>query len=611
MQIRTALLVTSRLTALLAVGLWLVASADAQATGDADTIQVNAPGFQLGEAASIREGEKQTVLSLVGTRAQKLFTQSGIKQDLAPALRGPEPKRPHFSVRFALPLPPDNNTNLVGGLVGLDAGVWAHNHSPGFEVLPNGDLLAVYFSARMANGEAESAKDTRFIQARLRHGAEQWDMPEPFLDFEGMNDQSALLWRDGKSVWFFGGGRGASTMMPFKLAASTNNGVTWTLTLPQLDKPATDFTAQPISSAFRGANGAMYFAMDAKEDSSFLWRSSDAGVHWTDMGGRTGTRHSPIVPLDDKGNLLSFGGKNSPMNGWTPMNRSSDWGATWNESKPAPFPALGNNQRPSLIRLANGNLCFVTDTYTRKIGKSPEGWKLGEGCVVAISTNSGKDWHMKRLPVELPHEKLESRNGTLGYATVRQAPNGLIHVLATMTRPCLHYEFNEAWVMSNTGDIQPEHAGGMIEMYRENYTDGSPRVTWNARVCPNGRYLLEGKEASYHPDGKVEHEVTYASGRKTGEETFWATDGTKLWSWNHDVKKHVSIWTHYWPDGRKRIESTWDTNPRAQDVKREFPGFVADGPARHWNASGKLTDSYEFADGALNRESQKGAHASR
>jgi len=610
MQTRNALLVISRLTAILAAGLVLGDRLEAQTPLDLEFIVVKAPGFQLGEPASIRDGTRQFVLSLDGASKQKLFTQAAVKQDSAPALRGPNPGRPYFATRFALPIPPDNNTNLVGGLVGLDAGVWAHNHSPGFEVLPNGDLLAVYFSARMANGEAESAKDTRFIQARLRHGAEQWDLPEVFLDFEGMNDQSALLWRDGNSVHFFGGGRGASAMLPFKHAVSTNNGVSWTLTLPQLDKPAMDYTAQPIVNAFRGAAGALFVAMDAKEDASFLWRSDD-GIHWRDMGGRTGTRHSTIVPLDDKGNLLSIGGKNTPMNGWTPMNRSSDWGATWSESKPAPFPALGNNQRPSLIRLANGHLCFVTDTYTRKVGKSPDGWKLGEGSVVAISTNNGVDWRMKRLPVELPHEKRESKNGTLGYATVRQAPNGVIHVLATMTWPCLHYEFNEAWVFSDAGDIQPERNGGMIEMYRENYADGSPRVTWNARICPNGRYLLDGKETSYHANGKPEHEVTYASGRKTGEETFWAADGTKLWCWLHDIKKHVSSWVQYWPDGRKRLESTWDTNPRAQDLKREFSGFVADGPARHWDASGKLKESHEFADGALVRETKKGLNASR
>jgi len=611
MRTVNTLLLHTRTAALTAVVVAFTFPVGAQTRLDIEAIRVRASGFQVSEPATIRDGAKQIILTLDPVPLQPAFNQSAIKQDAAPALRGPNPVLPHFTVRFALPLPPDNDTNLIGALVGLDENVWAHNHSPGFEVLPNGDLLAVYFSARAANGAAESASDTRFIQARLRCGAEQWDMPELFYDLKGCNEQSGLLWKDGNTIRFFGGGRGASDWLAFKMASSTNNGATWAISLPQLDRPATDFTAQPIANAFRGANSAMYVAMDAKEDESFLWCSRDGGIHWSDMGGRTGARHSTIVPLDERGSLLSLGGKNTSLNGWTPMNTSTNWGATWSESKPAPFPALGNNQRPCLIRLANGHLCFVTDSYSRKTGKSPEGWTLGEGCMAAISTNNGVNWRMKRLPVELPHEKRENKNGTLGYATVRQAPNGLIHVLATMTQPCLHYEFNEAWIWSDAADIKPESSGGMIEMYRENYPDGSPRVTWNARICPNGRYLLEGLETSYHANGKKEHEVMYVGGRKTGEETFWAADGTKRWSWSHNLKQNVSTWTHYWPNGQKRVESTWDTHPEARDLKRQFIGYVADGPAKHWDAGGRLTDSYQFADGVLLRETKKGLNASR
>jgi len=54
------------------------------------------------------------------------------------------------------------------------------------------------------------------------------------------------------------------------MAVSTNNGATWTMSLPLLDAPARDFTAQPITSAFRGADDAIFFAMDAGKDASFL-----------------------------------------------------------------------------------------------------------------------------------------------------------------------------------------------------------------------------------------------------------------------------------------------------------------------------------------------------
>jgi len=53
------------------------------------------------------------------------------------------------------------------------------------------------------------------------------------------------------------------------------------------------------------------------------------------MGGRTGGRHSVIMPLDDQGNLLSIGGKNSSVDGWSPRNVSTYRGATWSSSTPS------------------------------------------------------------------------------------------------------------------------------------------------------------------------------------------------------------------------------------------------------------------------------------
>jgi len=483
-------LVTSLLAALLAMTARSGPAAAAEAQPVMEQVSVAAAGFAARPNMKVRDDGREKVFVLQTGRALP-FGQSVVKQASTPAKFGPDPVQPYFTVRFALPIPPDNETNLVGRWVGLDEAVWAHNHSPGFEALPNGDLLAVYFSARRASGSAENATDTRFIQARLRHGAEEWDMPELFCDFEGMNDQSALLWTDGDTVRFFGGGRGASPRLPFKMAVSTNNGATWTLSVPLLDKPASDFTAQPIANAFRDAAGRLLFAMDAAGDNSFLWRSDDGGRHWWDMGGRTGARHSTIVPLDDAGHLLSIGGKNTSLDGWSPMNTSDDWGATWSANRPSPFSALGSNQRPCLIRLANGHLCLVTDSYSRKTGESPKGWTFGKGCFVAISKDSGQTWHFKRLPVELPHEK-DRKFGTLGYATVRQAPNSVIHVLATMTHPCLHYEFNEAWVFSEAGDVTPQSSEGEVRRFREDFPNGKPRIKWRARICPNGRYLLNG-----------------------------------------------------------------------------------------------------------------------
>ena len=75
-------------------------------------------------------------------------------------------EKPFFIVREALPIPAAYTPTEQGKIVGIDEGVFVHAHSPGFEILPNGDALAIYFSA--PKGLSESDIQCTFIQARLR-----------------------------------------------------------------------------------------------------------------------------------------------------------------------------------------------------------------------------------------------------------------------------------------------------------------------------------------------------------------------------------------------------------------------------------------------------------
>ena len=386
------------------------------------------------------------------------------------------------------------------------------------------------------------------------------------------------------------------------MATSSDNGATWNFSVPQLNQLAEKYTEQPINSAFRGADGAIYFAMDGEKATSFLWRSGDDGIHWQQMSGRTGGRHSVIVPLDDKGTLLSIGGKNAATNGWSPQNISTNFGANWGESFPSAFPPLNTAQRPSLIKLASGNLLYVGDSYLHKIDRAaPKDWKFGDNCFVALSTNNGASWHIKPLPVQLPGNQ-RTNHPTLGYVTSRQGANGVIHILTTVTQPCLHYELNEAWIWSDRGDIAPENSGGAVKKFLENYPNGKIRSQWSARICPNGRYLLDGKQTDFYESGAKQHQVTFKNGRKTGTEIFWSLDGKKLAAWSYDLKNNRAVWTQYWPNRKKKSESQWNTFPEARDLKRNFFGLVADGSAKLWNEDGSLKFSGKFVNGLLAEE---------
>ena len=555
-------------------------------------------GLKSGGVMSAPATEKAAMLNFeIMPNQHKPFVQSCIRHTTEQVKYAADATVPYFCVRYALPVPPAYTARETAALTGIDWGVYHHHHSPGFEILDNGDALAIYFSS--PRGVTENDTATTFVQARLRYGSEEWDMPELFFTTQGGNDQSALLWRDGTKLWFFGGGRDYSDNIPFRIATSVDNGATWEFSLPRLDKPASDYTAQPVTNAFRDSKGRIYMAMDGKDSESFLWRSSDDGVTWHDMGGRTSGRHSAIVPLDDKGTLLSIGGKNNNVDGWTPQNISHNWGKTWEPPTAAPFPQLGSGQRPSLIRLQSGALLFVSDGYLHKHAiAAPETWGKAYDAFVAISKDNGQTWHFKTLPAGLPQDGRQPYT-SLGYATVRQSPNGIIHVLGTKTVPGLHYEFNESWLWSDDSDITPEHDGGALKTFTENYPNGQLKAAWGARICPNGRYLLNGLMTEYYPDGSLQHEVTYHNGRKTGREIYMNADGTKRWTWERSLLTNHGVWTLYWPNGNKKIQSNWQTYPQARDANRRYYGCVADGPSLHFDKDGKLLHTYVFRMGVL------------
>lgn len=539
----------------------------------------------------------------IDIRASTPFNQLAIKQRTEQAKYGPNPSQPYFNVRFAMPTPPAYSLVETGALTGIDSMVYRHNHSPGFEILPNGDALAVYFS--VPAGKSENDSTTSFVQSRLRCGSEDWDMPELFFKTKGYNDQSGLLWNDNGKIWFFGGGRDISNLIPFRIAVSTDNGATWKFSIPLLDKKAEKFTAQPITNAFRTSDSTLFFAMDGEEAQSFLWQSTDNGQHWHDMGGRTAGRHSTIVPLDNHGKLLSIGGKNATIDGWNPQNISLDWGASWEAGTKSPFPALGTAQRPSMIRLASGRLLYVSDSYIHK-GKiaPPQSWKYGNDCFVALSDDNGNTWHIKTLPVQLPHNQ-RFGTPTLGYTTARQAPNGLIHILTTATLPCLHYELNEAWILSDLGETETNNTEKQIINYSEHYPDGTIKSEWSARICTNGRYLLHGRSTDYYENHAIQHQVEYINGRKSGLETLWSPSGNIIWTWERNLSTNKGIWTHYWPNGKQKIQSTWNLKPEARDLKHLFFGYQAEGKTLHWDKNGILRAEFDFHNGVLNSSSEK------
>ena len=481
------------------------------------------------------------------------FHQVGVTPPHATVRRATASTVPWFRRRAALPTPLETSTDprfqREIDASGFHPSFRGHNHSPALEVCDNGDVLAVWYTSWH-----EYESEVSLIAARLRRGADQWDFPSRILDLPGANDHAPLLWNDhGVVRLFWGCPRMLGGAFPFQWTESRDHGATWgPVHFPSFTTPIGPHSRQPINTAFRGENGAWFLASDAVGGSSVFWKSADNGKTWSDPGGRTAGRHSVGAALRN-GRLLAIGGKNTDIDGWMPQAISSDGGRTWTVER-TPFPAQGGNQRPSLLRLKSGRLFFAAD-FQRAGGGRPRG-ETRAGSYVALSDDDGKTWVLKALPGALAHESGPefftgvNGAGTIGYSVARQAPDGTIHLLATMTRPGVHFEMNEAWILdpdaaptvrdvrSGALALTPEDRrlcppigpvqGTMVVTVRGRGHAGNPRGNYGLATDAGGRVWRHGPEVWRFPDGRMQYEAQWEAGRLRGAENWWAPDGTPI-----------------------------------------------------------------------------------
>jgi hypothetical protein len=508
-----------------------------------------------------------------------------------PSVLKTAPTAPYFRERYLLPIPPDNAPDEAIAAAGLHPAFRHHNHSPALEVCPNGDVLLVIYTSHF-----EYEPGVSLIAARLRFGADEWDFPEPMFDTPDVNDHGPLLftdWSRGGRMWlFWGWPKMAAGAYPFQWMTSDDSGATWSeVHFPQFTTSIGPHARQPINTALRAGDGTLYVSSDAERTNSVLWVTKDDGVTWQDPGGRTAGRHTTSVLLKD-GSILGLGGKTTQIEGYMPQAISRDGGRTWAVSKTG-FPALGVNQRPSVLRLQSGRLLFAADFQKR--GNIAPAAITNRGCFVAVSEDDGATWKFKKLPGTRPHEKpeLQHEPDTLGYSVLRQTPNGMIHLISTMNNPCLHFEFNEAWVLSaETGAFSDEslmrstaRKPGTVQSFSETWPTGKTRARWGGSVADDGRFLLEGREEWFFSDGKPQYETTFALGRKIGIETLWRADGSLVWRRDHRADG-TTVWTHFWENSAKKSESAWRD-------------FKADGTARRWDREGRLVSDVKFQEGLV------------
>ncbi len=346
-----------------------------------------------------------------------------------------------------------------------------HNHSPAIAECPNGDLLAVWYSC-----VDEGGTELNNLASRLRRGTTEWEPASLFWDGADVNDHGPKLWWDGeRTLYHFA--RGAQENI---IRTSTDNGATWSKA--QLTQPVSEFSNAPIKTR-EGfivimqdtASASLNISRDGGRTWTFPAIADKANAHRNGSGFRHIGIHSPVVQLAD-GRLMAFSrlddAKQQEKFGFrTPVNYSSDWGATWTYDT-VPFPAISSVQRQVLMRLREGPLLFCSFTDQSRDWKQRKGLTFkaadgseftGYGLFAALSFDDGKTWPVQKLIT--PGGQDRTVNGidrgqfTLsstmaepqGYLAATQTRDGNVQLITSKN----HYVFNLAWLKQLPPASQP------------------------------------------------------------------------------------------------------------------------------------------------------------
>ena len=372
------------------------------------------------------------------------------------------------------------------------------NHAANLLPLANGDLLCVWFS-----GTQEGTSDISVYLSRLNAGSPAWSAQVKLSDDPARSEQNPVLFPapDGK-LWLFwtsqkAGNQDTAVVMR---RISPDGGVSWGPIEPFLENPGT-FVRQPIVVS---GNGdwllPVFYCVPVPgkkwvgdKDYSAVLISSDQGRTWKEavVPGSLGCVHMNIVELDDGSLVAVFRSR------WADhiyLSRSRDNGRTWDRPVPSGLP--NNNSSIQLTKLHNGHLAVVFNNTSAQKGTArraslydeiedegdensgaPAVAKPGDAASVdapeaagpgatafwgtpraplsvAVSEDGGRTWpYIRDLEVGdgfcLTNNSKEAKNREYSYPSIRQTPDGRIHIAYTYYRQRIKYvRVDETWVRS-------------------------------------------------------------------------------------------------------------------------------------------------------------------
>eukprot|EP00051_Salpingoeca_urceolata_P002219 m.48197 g.48197 ORF g.48197 m.48197 type:complete len:697 (+) comp11979_c0_seq1:470-2560(+) len=342
-----------------------------------------------------------------------------------------------------------------------------HNHDSALMALPDGSLFAIWYSTIAEPGRMLCA-----AYSTLAAGGDSWADARVFWDVPDRNDHAPALLYDSKNkqLVHFEGLSSAATWgnLATIMRKSSDGGKTWTRA--EIIFPTHGLHHMPVETAIVLANGTWLLPTDAVTGGSgytVVHLSTDNGETWLDHGDgrgdvKTGNAvlgiHGAVVELRN-GSFFAFGrGNDLPGRcaggSCLAQSLSNDHGITWHHSA-SEFPGIHGGQRETLLRLSQGPIMMTGfANVDLPVIDASNKTRFVRGLYSALSFDEGNSWSHHRILSDdsKGHEvvgfDLRLFNMSFstaepdGYCSLRQAPDGTVHVLSSR----IHYAMTYEWL---------------------------------------------------------------------------------------------------------------------------------------------------------------------
>jgi predicted neuraminidase len=351
------------------------------------------------------------------------------------------------------------------------------NHAANLLPLPNGDLACVWFG-----GTQEGIPDISVYFSRLPAGGNRWTDAVQLSDDPTRSEQNPILFlAPDKRLWLLWTAQisGNQDTAIVRRRISSDNGASWGPIETLFDTVGASgvFVRQPPVVLDNGeilvpifyCNGRPGEKWVGSYDTSAVRISADGGATWREYAvpESTGCVHMCVEQLRDGSLLAMFRSR------WADhihASRSADRGRTWTAPQPCGLP--NNNSSIQFTQLSNGHLALVfndinsegvterraslyddigedddagTKEQEAKPGERTAFWGVPRAPItLAISEDGGRTWpHQRNLDVGdgycMTNNSREQLNREFSYPSVKQGPDGKLHVAYTYFRQAIKY----------------------------------------------------------------------------------------------------------------------------------------------------------------------------